>query len=177
MQTILKVNMRPAFLFLLCIMLISLISCSKNDVGELEKEVETYIIQLRQGNYSDWNLPALSHEAIPFLLRYRNDETMINAFPRNPISSYAFQECRLGIMVLWTIESIRAVANESPYLFMRFPSLNPILFNESNLAKPEHENHKMAANAYAQWWNQHIRQEFRTFKHLDPLKETGLRWN
>ena len=35
---------------------------------------------------------------------------------------------------------------------MRFPSLNPILFNKTNPDIDAAENHKKAALAYQQWW-------------------------
>jgi len=79
--------------------------------------------------------------------------------------------------VLWTIESIREVANDSENLLGRFPSLNPIL-SLKNVIEPEDidskEAHEIAAKAYFDWWDNNKDKDFDEFKKIDPLKEITL---
>jgi len=103
---------------------------------------------------------------------------VITNFPKNGISSLMAPECKLGMYVLWTIESIRAVEINSKYLIGRFPSQNPILALRSS---PELElvydqkSHEAAAKAYYEWWNSNILLANRL--KTDPLKETDYRWH
>ena len=105
---------------------------------------------------------------------------MITNFPRNPISSLYGPDCKLGMFVLWTIESIRAVAIDSKYLIGRFPSQNPILAlkaaDELDLVY-DNESHEVAAEAYFNWWDSNRSDNFDDFKMVDPLAETEYRWH
>lgn len=115
------------YLFFL-ISLLGLISCDKKDNEDTNNlDVKTYIELLKSNRYDSINLPAFSYKDIPALLQYRNETQIISNFPHNPISSLIGPDCKLGIYVLWTIESIRAVSIKSEYLIYRFPSQNPIL--------------------------------------------------
>jgi hypothetical protein len=159
------------------------ISCNKNDTEEYpdpNPNVEKYIELLKSNQYDSINLPAFTYLDIPALLKYRNETQIITNFPHNGISSLWEPECKLGMYVLWTIESIRAVAINSKYLIMRFPSLNPILAlrdsDELNLIYT-YESHKIAANAYYNWWVNNKRKSFNEFKNIDPLKSTDYRWH
>lgn len=140
--------------------------------------VETYINQLISGNYESYDLPEFSTSDIEALLKYRNETTIITDFPHNPISSFWQRECKLGMVVLWTIESIRAVENDNEYLIGRFPSQNPVLAlrdaPELHMVFDD-KSHKEAARAYNDWWN-----SFHPFKggiNIDPLKKTKYRWH
>ncbi len=141
-------------------------------------DVDTYIDQLISGTYESNDLPDFSANDISALLEYGNETTIITNFPRNPISSFLQQECKLGMIVLWTVESIRAVENNSESLIGRFPSQNPVLALRD---APElqmvfdDQAHKEAARAYNDWWN-----SFHPFKDkikIDPLKKTNYRWH
>lgn len=72
--------------------------------------VEKYVELLETGKYDTIGLPSFTYKDIPGLLKYRNNKQIIIDFPVNPFSSFAGYECKLGVYVLWTIESIRAVA-------------------------------------------------------------------
>jgi len=141
-------------------------------------DVDTYIDQLISGTYESFDLPEFTTTDISALLEYRNETTIITNFPHNPISSFWQQECKLGMIVLWTIESIRAVETNSEYLIGRFPSQNPVLALRD---APElqmvfdDQSHKKAARAYYDWWN-----SFHLFKDkikIDPLGKTDYRWH
>jgi hypothetical protein len=141
-------------------------------------EVDTYINQLISGTYESFDLPDFNISDIPALLRYRNETTIITDFPHNPISSFWQQECKLGMFVLWTIESIRAVEINSEYLIGRFPSQNPVLAlrdaPELHMVFDD-QSHKEAARAYNDWWNSFY--PFQDKMKIDPLKRTKYRWH
>jgi hypothetical protein len=155
--------------------LFGFLSCEKQTNNP---DVETYIDQLISGTYESYELPDFSTSDISALLKYRNETTIITDFPHNPISSFWQQECKLGMIVLWTIESIRAVEINSEYLIGRFPSQNPVLALRD---APElymvfdDQSYKEAARAYNDWWN-----SFHPFKDkikIDPLRKTNYRWH
>jgi len=141
-------------------------------------EVETYINQLKSNSYESPELPAFQPSDIPALLNYRNETMVITNFPHNGISSLWAPDCKLGMYVLWTVESIRAVEIKSEYLIGRFPSQNPILAlrasTELKLVYDEKSQNE-AAKAYYDWWHSiHI---FKDKMKIDPLKDTDYRWH
>ena len=167
--------MKNIFKLFILFVLFGLLSCEKQTNNP---EVDTYIDQLISGNYESGELPAFSTSDISALLKYRNETTLITDFPHNPISSLWQQECKLGMLVLWTIESIRAVEIDSEYLIGRFPSQNPVLAirdaPELDLVFDD-QSHIDAAEAYNDWWN-----SFHLFKDkikIDPLKNTKYKWH
>jgi hypothetical protein len=136
--------------------------------------VKEYIELLRTNQYDSLNLPDFSVNDIPTLLLYRNETQIITKFPRNPISSFYNDECKLGIYVMWTIESIRAVNIKSPRLIMRFPSQNPLLVKrnaEGLVPANEASSQKIAAKAYFDWWY------FSRNLSVDPLGKTDYKWH
>jgi hypothetical protein len=141
-------------------------------------DVESYIDQLKTNSYDSPELPAFSPTDIPALLKYRNETMIITDFPHNGISSLWAPECKLGMYVLWTIESIRAVEINSEYLVGRFPSQNPIfalrVSEELELVYDE-KAHLEAAKAYNDWWaSLHILTDK---MKIDPLNGTDYRWH
>ncbi len=150
-------------------------SCERSDSS---LAVETYIEQLKSNQYVSVDLPDFTYADIPALLEYRNEKQIITNFPRNPISSLWEPECRLGIYVLWTIESIRAVAIGSKYLILKFPSRNPILsLRESDelvLVRTQ-EAQDQAAQAYYDWFYTNLMWD--QFKWRDPLEGINFKWH
>ncbi|HEX3006167.1 MAG TPA: DUF4943 family protein [Bacteroidales bacterium] len=168
------------YLFVL-ISLISLISCDKKDnEGTNNLDVKTYIELLRSNKYDSINLPSFTYKDIPALLQYRNETQIISNFPHNPISSLYRPECKLGMYVLWTIESIRAVSINSKYLIQRFPSQNPILANRNSVELSlvsDDLSQAIAAKAYFDWWENNKNKKFDDFKNIDPLGNTNYKWH
>jgi len=163
------------------ILILCLTSCENKEKDELKNpDVEAYIELLKSNRYNSSDLPEFSFEDIPALLQYRDEKQIITNFPRNPVSSLYEPECRLGIYVLWTIESIRAVSVKSKYLIMRFPSQNSILAlrnsDELNLVTDD-LSHSIAADAYYDWWKHNSNRDFDDFKNIDPLENTDYRWH
>jgi hypothetical protein len=161
-------------------LIISICSCEKIDYNDNNPDVENYIETLKLNLYDSLNLPSFTYKEIPTLLKYINETQTISVFPRNPISSYYQLECKLGIYVLWTIESIRAVSINSESLVMNFPSQNSILSlkNVDELILVDNtESHEIASKAYYDWWNNNKSRKFYKFKNIDPLKNTDYRWH
>jgi len=172
--------MKTLKLIIVLVSLIISISCHKNNDEEIRNvNVDQYIELLKSGKYNSADLPAFTYQDIPALISYRNYTQMITNFPRNGISSYYKPDCKLGMYVLWTIESIRAVAIKSDYLIGRFPSQNPILEKRdySELFLDSNDSHEIASKAYFDWWVNNRRKDFNEFKNIDPLKNTVYKWH
>lgn len=172
-----KLYLSSIILFLL----ILFAGCDNDNIDKDKNEgVESYIKKLKAEQYNEMYLPAFTCADIPALLGYRESDITIRDFPRNPISSFYFEECRLGIYVLWTIESIRQAAIDTDRHFMGFPSLNPMLGNRNGLEFPPanlDQAHDTAAEAYYRWWYDNKGKPFDEFKNIDPLSETDYQWH
>jgi len=143
------------------------------------KEVDNYVQSLLAGQCKS-GLPAFTEKDIPALLKYRDDTRIIKNFPYNPISSYCCFDCRLGMYVLWTIESIRANSTGGKNVILGYPSQTPILALRdatSLILVDDDESHKTAAQAYYHWWRSNDNKKFDTFNMTDPLANTKYRWH
>lgn len=163
-----------------CILLISFYKCNKNDSEDLSNvAVEKYIKLLKEGKYSSRELPNFSYKDISALIEYRNETQIITDFPHNGISSLWVSECSLGMYVLWTIESVRAVAIDSEYLIGRFPSQNPIVKQRAEPfnVKLGVEIQEIISSAYYRWWKENENKNFNDFKNIDPLSDTEYKWH
>jgi hypothetical protein len=90
----------------------------------------------------------------------------------------AVPECRLGMYVLWTIESVRAVQINSERLVGRFPSLNPILaLNAASQMELVNDDKSQmeAAKAYYEWW--YSAYLLSDKMRMNPLKNTDYSWH
>ena len=168
--------MKTGIIFGTLLLTLLCFSCEKTEY--VEYDVDEYIQQLHNGKYDSYELPEFTTKHISGLLEYRNDTTIINNFPHNPISSLWLEECRLGIFVLWTIESIRVVEIQSDSLYGRFPSLNPYI----NITNPDlmmpyipSTAHKITADAYYDWWHDDSVLEIKLER--DPLTQTPYSWH
>lgn len=173
-------TMKNVKIIIVLVSLLISISCHKNsDEVITNVNVDQYIALLKSGKYDAADLPAFTCLDIPALLAYRNETQKITNFPRNGISSYYQRDCTLGLYVLWTIESIRAVAINSKYLIGRFPSQNPLLEKSdySELFLDTNQAHEIASKAYFDWWVSNNRKDFNEFKNIDPLKNTVYKWH
>jgi hypothetical protein len=167
--------MKSPFKLIVLTLVFGLFSCEKNIESPA---VEEYISQLKSNSYTADELPAFTAADIDALLKYRNDTVPIKNFPNNPISSYHGPDCKLGMLVLWTIESIRAQEIKSEHLMGRFPSQNPILaLNTTTEIKLvfDKNSHKEAAYAYYHWW--HAIYIFSDRMKTDPLEDTDYKWH
>jgi hypothetical protein len=167
--------MKTTLKFFLIILVVATCSCEKRADNEA---VNIYIDKLMSGDFVAFDLPAFTHDDIPALLDYRDASTIITTFPRNPVSSYFQSECRLGIYILWTVESIREVENNTYGLIGRFPSQNSIIaLRETHEFKPvtDEQSHREISRAYYEWWYSSlpVSDKMKT----DPLKGTKYIWH
>lgn len=176
-----ELNMKTVKFLIVLVSLIGLISCNNRAGKEISTlNVDRYIELLKANQYDSLNLPAFTYLDIPALLEYRNETQMITNFPRNGISSLYAPDCKLGMYVLWTIESIRAVAINSERLIMRFPSQNAILaLKDSAVLSLVNDSisHEIAAKSYFDWWENNKQKNFSEFKNIDPLAGTNYKWH
>jgi len=168
MKTLLKTSV---------LLFIFILGCKKDNSSSDKKGIDLYISQLRSTQYVHIELPAFTPAEIPELLEYRNDTTTIINFPFNGISSYAPSSYHLGMVVLWTIESIRAVEINSKYLVGRCPSQNPILALKDSPSVWFHDDQSQfeAAKAYYDWWNSNL--PLNDKLNIDPLGSTKYMWH
>ena len=166
--------MKSPFKLFILALIFGLIGCEKQVDNPA---VEEYINQLKTNSYTSNELPDFQPSDIPALLSYRNETTVITNFPHNSISSLWAPECKLGMYVLWTIESIRAKEIESKNLIGSFPSQNPVLIltTSKELKTVTDDNAlKEAADAYYYWWRAiYI---FTDKMKTNPLEDTDFRW-
>lgn len=162
-----------AYFFLIC-----LLGC-QDDSDPSNMSVDRYVELLKKGEYDADQLPEFSSHDIPSLLAYSNENQKIINFPVNTLSSSLTSECRLGMFVLWTIESIRARAINSKYLFRTFPSQNPVVENKVDFEWIEQSEavHVAVAESYFDWWESNKNKDFDKFKEIDPLAKTEYRWH
>lgn len=172
--------MKPLRNLVICISLMSFLSCNDNESEDLNNlDVDSYIELLKDGKYNSFELPEFTDKDIPALIEYRNETQIITGFPVNMISSFATTDCSLGMYILWTIESIRAVGIDSKYLIGRFPSLNPIVQKREEPFEiaDGNEIQEIISKSYFDWWESNKNKEFIEFSTIDPLSDTEYRWH
>lgn len=165
---------------IICIFLMSFLGCDKDKSEDLNNiDVDRYVELLIEGKYFSFELPEFTSKDIPALLSYRNKTQIIKDYPINMISSFALPECSLGMYILWTIESIRAVSIDSEYLIGRFPSQNPIVQNREEPFDivDGNEIHEIISKSYYDWWENNKHKDFNEFNEIDPLSDTEYRWH
>ncbi len=162
-------------LFWRIIVSIMLLSCSKEEV--FNADVESYIKQVKHGEYNANYLPEFSPQEIPILLNAANDFSTINTFPINPISSYAPTRFTVGECLLWTIEHIR-MHYDSYNACNGFPSFIPELKDTTdfNSIKLDTAQLNEAYGLYRSWWGENKLRDFNDFRKINPLEKSKYRW-
>ena len=170
--------MKLRIIGLLAFVLLS--ACGKTEAQRQKDEVDTYMAGLLKGNGEHpIGMKLFAPAQIPTLLSYANDKREINP-PANPVSSYR-SVSSLGMYALWMIEGIRVaeVDSEKTKVFMGYPSLNPLLFDEQTSDRVYYgteaypATQRKAADAYRAWWNSG---EFSNIKDKNPLDGSSLSW-
>ena len=150
--------MKTAKIIILIGFFTGLFSCKNDDdiVGISNPDVETYIELLKTNQYESSKLPEFTSNDIPALLEYINDNSAITKFPHNPISSYSAPnpDYRLGILILWTVESIRLSAFKDN-LTLGFPSQHPFVKTKSEpiewITNHEDKVYELVIQSYLNW--------------------------
>lgn len=126
--------------------------------------------------YDDFFLPDLEPIDISTLLKYRNDKTILEKFPTNPISSMIGDNITVGNIALWTIESIRiSELNGDTNQFERYPSLNPMIIDTTNTITDIFILQDNVASIYYNWWN-NTELTVSERININPLESTNYRW-
>ncbi len=150
-----------------------LMSCEKN--ANSDRAVE-FIEKVKTGTFDAMFLPDFEPSDIPTLLSYRNDKTVLLKYPTNPVSSFVFDTVTVGIIALWTIESIRVCElNGDSLEFNRFPSLNPRLIDTANFAVNKFEIQDRGSKLYYNWWHQ-VGLELNEKLKINPLDGSSNKW-
>ena len=175
--------MKALRILLIFLLTINLWNCDKNETDEINNpDVENYIELLKSNKYESGELPEFTSDDIPALLAYINDNSVVNKFPHNPISSYAppSPDYRLGVLVLWTIESIRVVSCGEPHI-LRFPSQHPFVQTKYEpyewITNHDNEVYNIIRQAYSNWWEENKNKKFSNFCDIDPLENTEYSWH
>ncbi|HPV87609.1 MAG TPA: DUF4943 family protein [Bacteroidales bacterium] len=160
-----------------------LFSCERH-YGEDKPETEYFVNQVRSGEYTAMWLPALTYESIPTLLKYAGSEEHITDFPHNLLSSCYQRECRLGIYMLWVVESIRLNSGKRNDGFIDYASQNPLLKKRNPKSDSiefinidDDQAHAEVVRAYKNWWNRGRNMLFHMYKHVDPLEKSEYMWH
>lgn len=177
--------MKIPIVFFLLISLIGLISCNKDkEVKEqVNMDVQQYIQLLKSNQYDSDELPAFTSKDIDALLQYRNDASIVTKFPENSISSYKTlgPNYRLGVLVLWTIESIRKPPIYGMAIPGRFPSQNPFIALKADpsqwIENHDNEAYHIISQAYFDWWESNKDKDFNKARMIDPLENTSYTWH
>lgn len=173
-------KMKNYYLFLSSVLLVFIAGCSKNNIDKnADKEARDYVAQLISGQFTATSIPDLKKESIPTLLMYSKDTTAITKFPVNPISSYRSHQNKLGLVVLWTVESIRQFAEKNVLSFTRYPSQNALLGMKDPVSGgfiSDYQAQLAVANAYIEWWENNSNRNFKSFRDINPMDQTIYRW-
>jgi len=172
------------FLFIL-VSFIGLVGCDKKENEEITNltnlDVEKYIELLKSDQFVSYKIPAFTPNDIPSLLKYRNDNEIVSKFPVNGISSYAMEpKYKLGVLVLWTVESIR-ISSLKNSINGIFPSQNPFIALRNNPSEwvldYNNQAYGILSQAYFDWWENNKNKDFNQFKSIDPLINTNYIWH
>ncbi len=170
-----KIN---GFIFILLMLVGYSLSAQVDPLSVVSQDVESFVSQLKNENYSSIFLPDFDARHIPFLLEYIDQDQKIYTFPVNPLSSFKQDECQLGIFVMWVIESIRLRAIEMrPAKIEWYPSNNPMIqrYIRPDFWKANTRGiHITASKAYKQWWEAAKTPEEKFAEN--PLQGTKLSW-
>ena len=152
---------------------IMLISCEKNDI---KNNADEYMDKIKSETYSDMFLPDLEPQDISSLLKYRDDKTILKKFPTNPISSLIGDSVTVGIIALWTIESIRiSELNGDTSAYKRFPSLNPMILDTNSIFTNKFSLQDNVAKRYNNWWSQTDLSQVEKLQ-INPLQGSRFVW-
>lgn len=151
------------------------------DKMHAEVSVNEVIAAIRDTNWQWAFLPHLEWEDIPALLEVAGDTTIIEKYPKHPLSSYRPKSTRVGLVALWLVEAIRRVEAKDRELAGNLmpPSRTPILGtrrgNPSGYNSPAQV--ETAHQAYLKWWEKAQTNENRQkASRENPLTGKGLSW-
>ena len=165
-------------------------SFTKKDQKKQTKvdNVDIFIEQLVSNSYEADYPPDLEWNDIPKLLEVANSSVIIDRFPRNILSRLYLQDCQVGIVAMWLIDSIRKNhgkrARKAWYI-----SPMALLQDEDDREKtrkrgggneyvPLNSDKKLetAYKAFTGWWENAQNISISKSKRVNPLNGSGLNW-
>ncbi len=165
-------------------------SFTKSDQKKQTKvnDVEVFIEQLVSNNYEADYPPELKWEDIPKLLAIANSNTVIDRFPRNILSRLYLQDCQVGIVAMWLIDSIRKNHGKrarkawyiSPMALLQDQEDRDRSKNRGggNEYIPVNSDTKLetAYQAFNSWWENAQDISPSKSKRVNPMDGSGLNW-
>lgn len=145
-------------------------------------ETDTLIHILKANRYPlRSEFPLLLWQDIPALLAIGNSRTVIDKYPISVVSSISQEDCYLGIVSLWFVESIRITEmNKTIIPSEKFPSLNPLLHYEGTTNRDQSTNSieimEKAYLEYLTWWNEVKNMEKDSASKINPLANINIKW-
>lgn len=146
-----------------------------------EVSVNEVIAAIKDTSWTWAFLPRLTWEDIPALLTVGGDTTIIEDYPKHPLTTYKPKSARVGLVALWLIEAIRRMESKGGEIAGNLmpPSRTPILGtrrgNPSGYNSPKQV--ETAYQAYQQWWEKVKESEDRRkASRENPLLGKGLSW-
>jgi hypothetical protein len=145
-------------------------------------DIDTLVNLLKSNNYPlRSEFPLLLWEDIPELLAIGDSRILINKYPMNVASSSYQEDCYLGIVALWFIESIRiSELRKTVNPFEKFPSLTPSLrYTGSDKQEPTANRTEILEKAYrvyVKWWDKVKNLDKEDACNINPFKNTNMEW-
>lgn len=141
--------------------------CRKKQT-DASKASQQYISLLKADQYPKYDpIPRLGRDDIPYLIRYVSDSQVIHNFPIPLVSAYAWGPQQLGMVVMYTIESIRLQreygVSSCPYIVDSMDRQRPL-------------DVKLPAQLYMNWWEKNQDKGIDELKKLSPLEGTRMSW-
>lgn len=138
------------------------------------------IATLKSNSWEGQYLPRLQWEDIPTLLDACEDTTLVTQFPTKTDNPYTVKSARIGLVILWMVEAIRAdnrQQNDRPGFLIPVSNVpvlgtrrgNPAMYNRPQTVA-------IAAEAYRRWWHTNLDQPVYKTAWKNPLKGTGYGW-
>ena len=150
--------------------------------GLIRYETDTLINILKSNKYPLRSVfPLLQWQDIPALLAIGNDRTIIDKYPISVASSRLHEDCYLGIVSLWFIESIRITEMKKAIIpHEKFPSLTPTLHYQGAANREQTVNSiEMMEKAYLEylaWWDEVKTMKKENACKINPLVNLNIKW-
>ncbi len=151
-------------------------------------DVDIFIQQLSNNQYRADYAPALTWSAIPKLMAIANSTKIIDRIPRNIMSRVYVEECQLGIIALWLIDSIRKSEGRKPRKAWYISPI-PVLEGPDDrkrskergqgntyLAKNSDNKLQEAYESFSTWWEVAGSLSRNKAKRINPLDDSALNW-
>jgi hypothetical protein len=154
-------------LFIIVVLNMSANACKKNDPYK-NLSAKEYVSVLQADKYPRYNLiPKFDKSDIDYLLRYASDSQVINNYPIPAFSSAFHGPQKLGMIIMYTVESIRLQRENGVSVH---PYVRDTTSPQRTVAVSE------LATYYINWWNENKTKTAEELKNISPLAGSTLIW-